>query len=107
MIAHYISTVGKRTLGQCRNTIVASNARLGSRRQFAKETKQAFQPPPDAPSNNPKYALVIGGIGVTGLIYLFNTERNDYGISWYVDDGTMDESKMPVARPGSDGNKTG
>lgn len=72
----------------------------GSMRSFAKETKRAYDPPPDAPSKNAKYALFIGVTGLAGLAYLFSLEKNDYGISWYADQ-TLDESKMPVPRPSS------
>jgi hypothetical protein len=69
-----------------------------SKRSFAKETKKPFDPPPGEPSNNSRNAFVIGAIGMVGVVYLFMTERNDYGISWYADQ-EIDESKMPVARP--------
>ena len=68
------------------------------KRSFAKEAKQAFQPPPDAPSGNSSRALWIGALGCGTLLYLFNMDRNDYGISWYADDKT-DDSKVPAPRP--------
>ena len=74
------------------------------RRCFAQETKQRFEPPPDAPSSNPKTALLIGVVGCVGLAFLFMTERNDYGISWYADE-PLDDSKVPVRRPGPDADK--
>jgi len=84
--------------------LLGRTGRLGAkplgRRFFAQETKRPFEPPPDAPSNNPKTALLIGVVGCAGLAFLFMTERNDYGISWYADE-PLDESKMPMSRPGA------
>ena len=68
------------------------------RRGFARETRNPYDPPPDAPSKSGRNAVVIGTVGLGGLAYLFSMERNDYGISWYAD-GTSDESKLPVTRP--------
>jgi hypothetical protein len=67
-------------------------------RRFAKETKRAFDPPPDAPSNSNMYAIIFGVSGLAGLAYLFSLERNDYGISWYADQNT-DASRVPVSVP--------
>jgi hypothetical protein len=87
-----------------RRSSAARNFKLhGCARSFAKETKRAYDPPPDAPSSANKYAIFFGVTGMLGLAYLYTREKNDYGISWYADQ-TLDESKIPVSRPGTGGS---
>jgi hypothetical protein len=67
-------------------------------RGLARESKEAFEPPPDPPSTKSdkwRWIIVFGGVGLFGYIYM--QPENNYGIDF--GGGETDESKMPVSRP--------
>lgn len=67
-------------------------------RGLARESKQAYEPPPDAPSTKSdkwRWIIIFGGVGLFGYIYM--QPENNYGIDFAGEE--TDDSKMPVNRP--------